>query len=158
MTLTIGPFSVAGNGPGGYAYSTPVTDMGHAVVDHRGYLFAPIDGLYTFTINLEDNIVEIWLGPYAYSGWTRGNANIEAYNSEGPGLSYTAPFSAADYIPIRILGANSNGPGTFSISITAPDGTEIVGSDMASSPYLLQYSCDGSGVICPAYPAWNNES
>ena len=155
MTLTIGPFSVAGNGPGGSAYGTPVPNMGNAVVDHRGYLFAPIDGEYTFYIDLSDNIVEIWLGSYAYSGWNRKNADIEALFTEGV-QSYTATYSAAEYIPIRVLWANSDGPGSFYISITAPDGTEIVGSDMASSPYLLQYSCDLTSE--PGYAAWNSET
>jgi hypothetical protein len=77
----IGPINADGSSPG-YIYSTSVADMGHVVVDHRGYPFAPVDGQYTITIELEDNIVEIWLSTYAYSGWTKANENFasEYYN------------------------------------------------------------------------------
>jgi hypothetical protein len=64
-------------------------------------------------------------------------------------------LSAAQWLPIRIMWANGGGPGIFSISIMAPDGTELIGPDLTSSPYLVQYSCDGTS---PQYPAWNSET
>jgi hypothetical protein len=157
----IGPYDTDNTGPcydnycvAGYIYSTYTQSIGLAAVDHRGYLFAPLEGEYTVTAEQNDNIVLIWLGTDAYSGWTRGNADLES-TYPNPPSSTTVTLSAAQWLPIRVMWANGGGPGTFSISITAPDGTELIGPDMASSPYLVQYSCDGTS---PQYPAWNSET
>jgi hypothetical protein len=125
----------------GYIYSTYTDSMGLVAVDHRGHFFAPIDGDYTFSTGGNDNIVDIWIGPNALSGWTQANANLESLWPNAP-ASVTLTLSAAEWVPIRVFWANGGGPGTFSITIMAPDGTELIGSDMTSSPYLVQYSCD----------------
>jgi hypothetical protein len=75
--------------------------MGTVVVDHRGCLFDPIAGLYTFYIYQSDNIVEIWLCTVAYSGWNQGNYIIEALYTEGV-RSYTT-LRAAEYIDLRVF-------------------------------------------------------
>lgn len=106
-------------------------------------LFAPLDGEYTITAELNDNIVLIWLGTDAYSGWTRGNADLES-TYPNPPSSTTVTLSAAQWLLIRVVWADGGGPGTFSISITALDGTEHIGPDLTNSPYLVQYSCDGT--------------
>lgn len=138
----------------GYVYSTYTSSLGLVTVDHRGYLFAPLDGDYTITINGNDNIVLVWISNLAYSSWTRENADMEA-GYPNPPSSSTVTLSAGQWFPIRVMYANGGGPGSFSIRITAPDGTEIAGSDETSSPFLVQYSCDGT---YPQYPAWNSET
>jgi hypothetical protein len=70
-------------------------------------------------------------------------------------ISKTATYNAGEWVPIRVMWGNVGGDGLFGISITAPDGTEIVGSDIASSLYLVQYSCDGTS---PPYQPWNQET
>ena len=138
----------------GYVYSTYTPSLGIVAVDHRGYLFAPLDGDYTITINGNDNIVLVWIGSLAYSGWTRANAVLESRFPDPP-ASTTVTLTASEWFPIRVMFANEGGPGSFSISITAPDGTEIAGSDESNSPFLVQYSCDGK---YPQYPSWNSET
>ena len=123
-------------------------------VDHRGYLFAPLDGDYTITIGNDDNIVLVWVGPLAYSGWTRANAVLEDDYPKPP-ASTTVTLTAGEWFPIRVMWANGGGPGTLTLRITAPDGTEIAGSDEDASPFLVQYSCDGK---YPQYPPWNSET
>jgi hypothetical protein len=81
----IGPYDTDNTDPcydnycvAGYIYSTYTQSIGLVAVDHRGYLFAPLEGEYTVTAEQNDNIVLIWLGTDAYSGWTRGNADLES--------------------------------------------------------------------------------
>jgi hypothetical protein len=138
----IGPINTDGNSPG-YIYSTSVADMGYLVVDHRGYLFAPHRwSIHHYNWTRRQHCGD-WLGTYAYSDWTKANENLasEYYNIP---TSTTITLSAAEWVAIRVLWVNTSGPGAFAIRITAPDSTELVGPDLASSPYLVQYSCDGS--------------
>jgi hypothetical protein len=92
----------------------------------RGYPFGPLDGEFTITAALNDNIVLIWLGTDAYSGWTRANADLESTYPNDPS-STTVTLSAAQWLPIRVMWADGGGPGIFSISIMAPDGSELIG-------------------------------
>ena len=127
-------------------------------VDHRGYIFAQQTGDYTFTFPTSDEITLLWVGPNAYSGWTRENANV-AQTWDGTGTNtktYSASFVKGKYYPIRILWANSMGPGSFKTSLTAPDGSTILGPEVASSPVLVQFSCDST--TAPPFPAWGSET
>ena len=138
----------------GTVYGTPTQSLGLVVIAHRGYLFAPLDGVYTLTVYNNDNNVLVWTQSDAYSGWTLENAALESRWPNPPnGLPLT--LSAGEWFPIRIMYANGGGPGTFNVSITTHDGTEIAGSDVRQSPYLVQYSCDGA---FPEYPPWNSET
>jgi len=143
----------------GFAYSTPVESLGTVTVAHRGYLFAPLDGEYTFSINEEDNIVLLWTRSIALSGWTRDNADLEKTLPSSSGdstiVSTVLSLNAGELVPIRVMYANGGGSGTFNFSITTPDGTEIAGSGEQHSPFLVQYSCDDN---FPRYPPWNSES
>ena len=128
-------------------------------VAHHGYLFAPLDGDYTFSINEEDNIVLFWTRSIAISGWTRDNGDLEntlPSSSEDSTIASTVlPWNAGELVPIRVMYTNGGYSGTLNPSITTPDGTEIAGSDEQHSRFLLEYSYDGS---LPQYPPWNSES
>jgi hypothetical protein len=102
-------------------------------------------------------MTDFWLGPDAYSGWNRTNVFMELLYPDNA-ISKTATYDAAEWVPIRVMWGNVGGNGAFGISITAPDGTEIVGSDMASSQYLVQYSCDQINYPYPQYQPWNQET
>lgn len=139
-----------------YGY-TP-TDPEHVVVDHRGYLFAQQDGVYTFSNPAADDIVLLWLGSLAYSGWTRSNAVLEQQwsGSQQP-KTFTATLTKGKYYPMRIFFANGGGPGYFKFRLTAPDGTVILGDGaVATTPFLVQFSCDGT--TAPKFPAWGSET
>lgn len=45
-------------------------------LDYRGYLYAAQTGTFTFSVSNVDDIVLVWVGPNAYSGWTRTNAAL----------------------------------------------------------------------------------
>ena len=119
-------------------------------LDHRFYFFAPLTGSYTFTFSGIDDIAILWSQALAQSGWTRSNANLVTTHMpfrDGQG-TYTITLTAQQYLPLRVVFANAQGAAGFQFAITDPNGTRIVDSSASrsSSPYLVQYSCDGTSA------------
>ncbi|CAD0091950.1 unnamed protein product [Aureobasidium vineae] len=127
------------------------------VLNHRGYIFAQVDGDYTFTTSNADDIVFLYLGAAAYKGYSLNNYNAEAVCCSYPGntASATHTLKTGDYLPFRIVFGQQGGPVVFSFTITAPDGTVILDSSTQNSDFIVQFSCDGTSA--PAFPAWGNE-
>jgi hypothetical protein len=114
--------------------------------------------VFTFNFDVPDDAVWMWLGPNAYSGWTRANADVfvgAAYYG-ATAQSFSTTLVEGEYVPLRILFAQAQGGMSFYFSITAPDGTVVLDSNTQDSPYLVQYSCDG--VTGPAFPAFGAET
>jgi hypothetical protein len=128
------------------------------VIDYRGYLYAGQTGTFTVTISAADNLALVWMGPDAYSGWTRSNAMIHVTYTQLPagGTSETYAASAGDYIPLRVMFANGEGPFAYGISVTAPDGSTVLSATSATSPFLVKQSCDGT--TAHPYPAFGQET
>ena len=105
-----------------------------------------------------DNIAMVWVGPKAYYGYTRNNADIvQTYVSTGgQPVQYKATFTAGQYYPFRVMYANGGGPGNFKLSITGPDGKVIIDDKTTSSPSIVQFSCDG--VSAPKFPDFGAET
>ena len=123
-------------------------------IDHRGYLFARENGKYTFQSDDADDIVFIWIGNLAYSGWTRSNANlVDVYPNSA---TFSLTLTEGSYYPLRILFGNAEQIASFNFKISAPDGSIIINSTTVSSPYLVQYACDTE--LAPEYAAWGAES
>ncbi|MCJ1404873.1 hypothetical protein MMC11_008099 [Xylographa trunciseda] len=140
--------TIYGNTPNNYEYVT---------VNHRGYIFAAQSGEHTFSFTSVDNIVMFWLGPKAYSGYTRANADIIQPWVAGASsaVTFKTTFVQGQYYPIRIIFANGGGPGNFKMSVQAPDGTVVVDDATGASKILVQFSCDG--VSAPPFPAFGAE-
>ncbi|KAL9116793.1 MAG: hypothetical protein Q9187_006675, partial [Circinaria calcarea] len=136
----------------GYKPSRPE----YVTVIHRGYVFIPQTGVYTFTAPTPDDFSAIWVGRQSDSGYDRASANIiVVFGSPQTGKPspYKATFNQGDQVPLWITFANGGGPGAFKFSITAPDGTIIVSEDFTKeSPFLLQYSCDSESA--PKFGPW----
>ena len=137
-----------------YGYKPSKPD--YVIVIHRGYLFIPQTGVYTFMAPIPDDFLAIWVGPQPLSGYDRESANIIAIVGNpktGKPSPYKATFNQGDQVPLWITYANGGGPGNFKFSITAPDGTTIVSEDFTKeSPFLLQYSCDNESA--PKFGPW----
>ncbi|KAF7936450.1 uncharacterized protein EAE97_007816 [Botrytis byssoidea] len=127
----------------------------YLVIDNRGYLFALMTGTYTFSTTSADDVFFLWVGANAYSGWTRANADLIATLTY-PSQTFTIDLIEGVYYPMRFLWANGDGPGLFAFSVTAPDGTTILDGNTVASPYVVQFSCDGTSA--PEYPAWGAEN
>ncbi|ODQ50619.1 hypothetical protein SAICODRAFT_46808, partial [Saitoella complicata NRRL Y-17804] len=141
-------------------YGAPARNTDYIALNHRGYLFARQTGTYTFITPDSDDITIFWLGPQAFSGYTRQNANIlQPYNFEGADSHVTAQIDLVEgqYYPFRILYGNGQGNAQFAFNVYAPDGSLIISRDTskAASPYLVQFSCDG--ITAPTYPAFGFE-
>ncbi|KAL5354882.1 hypothetical protein ACLOAV_000973 [Pseudogymnoascus australis] len=128
-------------------------------LNHRGYLHALEGGTYTFTAQRSDEIVLYWIGPKAYSGWTRENADLEdAYGAPTHTqlITFTAELEEGKYYALRIVFANAQGAATENISVVTPNGTVILGADGVPNPYIVQYSCSANDA--PAYPSFGQET
>lgn len=126
-------------------------------LNHVGYLYAEVSGSYTFTFSNVDDIALLWFGSTAYSGWTRDNADMIATDDENDaGATMTYTLTEEEYLPFRIVFGQAQGPVDFYFTVAAPDGTIILDSDTENSPYLVQYSCDGT--TAPAFPAFGSET
>lgn len=135
-------------------YGNRLASQEYVAVNHRGYVFAQQAGEYTFSLPACDDTAQLWVGPNAYRGYRRNNANIVP---TAAGQVYKITFEAGKYYPIRMLYANGQGPGSFSFKLTAPDGTVVIGdSTTADSPFLVQYSCDRT--TAPPFPPFGSES
>lgn len=142
------------------------------VLNHRGYvsckkdsesglcsvlteyqIFAQVAGTYTFTLSNPDDIVFLWLGANAQSGWNRDNA--AAYAPLSGYATTTHTLEAGEYLPFRIFFGQQGGPVRFAFSIQAPDGTTILDNSTSESDFIVQYSCDETSA--PRYPAFGRE-
>lgn len=136
--------------------SSETFSSNYFTLNHVGYLFAEVDGTYTFSFSGVDDIALLWLGNYAYSGWTRDNAHLSAVYGVDREATTTYTLEAEEYLAFRIVFGQAQGAAVFQFSVTAPDGTVILDSSTEDSPYLIQYSCDGT--TAPAFPAFGSET
>lgn len=155
MTSTLGGIDTTSNPITLYG-STQTFPLTYFALNHRGYIFAEVTGTYTFSLSVPDDISMMWVGPTAYSGWTRANANVLNYYGSGATRTYQMDLLEGEYYALRIMFGQAQGGAIFAASITAPDGTVILDSDSSPSPYLIQYSCDG--ILAPEYPAFGSET
>ncbi|KAI2624278.1 GLEYA domain-containing protein [Hypoxylon sp. NC1633] len=152
---TIGGIYTAGPGDISVYGSSQQFPGDDFALNHRGYLFAPETGTYTITVPGADDVLFVWWGPVARSGWTRANANLVlAYGT--PSTSRTVDLVAGQYLPLRMVYGQDGGLANFQISVAAPDGTVFIDSNTANSPYVVRFSCDGTSA--PPYVDWGSES
>lgn len=131
-------------------------DSTYIALDHRGYIYAEQSGNYTFSSTYVDDMLLFWAGPIAYSGWNGDNYDAWQYFPVTASATYTMELLSGQYFPIRLLYVNAETNSDLSITITAPDGTEIISSNSTGSPYIVQSSCDTTSA--PPYPPFGQES
>lgn len=121
-----------------------------ATVIHQGFFLAPETGDYTFSFGQADDVVLLWLGQTAYSGWTRQNADVErTYLAAGGGQTQTTKtLQKGRYYPMRVAWADQGGGVGMSLTISAPDGTVLSSDD---GGYFRTKACDGSYGDFPLY-------
>lgn len=114
---------------------------------YRGYIYAYATGFYTFTIpTAVDDRLFVWVGPYAQSGYTGSNYNLEtSYVDRNPlsTLSYSYFATAGQYVPYLAMFAQVTGLYYYYLEITGPDGTTLMAADgkTAISKYLVLAPC-----------------
>lgn len=121
-----------------------------ATVIHQGFLLAPETGNYTFVFGQADDIVLVWLGKNAFSGWTRANADIERTYIPPPGDETRTMrlLEQGTYYPVRVAWGDKGGNVAMSVKIIAPDGDELTGKE---GGYFRTEACDGSYDKFPPY-------
>lgn len=141
--------SIYGHSPKNYEFTA---------VNHKGYLYAPVSGNYTFSIPKADGIAILWVGSSAKFNWTRGSASLTQIHPEIPTNVYIATFAAGEYVEVRVVWGNGGDNGNFGLEVTGPGGLAYVQSNKVSS-FLLQFSCDDDegGKAAPRWNDWGNE-
>jgi hypothetical protein len=66
-------------------YDGIVIPSDYFALNHQGYIYPDVTGLYTFTSRNADDLTLFWIGTEAYSGWTRSNRDI--YQAFGSGTN-----------------------------------------------------------------------
>lgn len=156
VTNSLGGFDYPENPNGVTIYGQcTLSSSAFFTLNQRGYIYAQESGAYTFSASNIDDIVELWIGSTAYSGWTRANANLDQaiFQSAQP---FTITLTAGQYYPVRIVFGQAQGAAAFDMTVTAPDGSVFLGPDSGASPYLISYSCDGT--TAPAFPTFGQET
>ncbi|TIA36916.1 hypothetical protein D6C78_05090 [Aureobasidium pullulans] len=123
------------------------------VLNHHEYIFAQVDGDYTFTIPHIDDITFLYLGDDSIRGYGLNDLDAKAVCCDAPAnsASVTYTLTTGQYLPFRLVFGQQGRPVVFSFSITAPDGTVILDAGTQDSKFVVQYSCDGT--TAPALPA-----
>ena len=127
------------------------------VLNHRGYIFAEMNGEYTFTTSDVDDITYLYLGDAALKGYDRTNyaAKLVCCDPSLTSASATYALKTGDYLPFRVVFGQQGGPVAFTFSVTAPDGSVVLDAGTQGSEFVVQYSCDGDAA--PKFPAWGQE-
>lgn len=131
-----------------YADTTQSFPTQNITLIHRGFLYARTAGIYTFTSTNPDDIILLWVGQNAVSGFTRANANIvKSYPATT--TTYTVAAVVGQYIPFRVQWANGGVPGFLGFQITNPANQVLINN--AGSTDIVTGACDGS---TPVFPQW----
>jgi hypothetical protein len=136
----------------GFYNVTPTYSCSQFSINHRGYMYVHTTGLWRFTISAVDDAVIMWVGANATQGWNKPNAIMSLYFSYGPGApsgQVALQLTAGQYMPFRIVYGQAVGGAAFGMSVTDPNGYELLNSNTPSSPYLVRYSCDRTTTPFP---------
>jgi len=152
ITKSLGISDYASKG----VYGSRPNNPEYMVINHKGYVCAQTAGVYTFNFPACDDTGVLWVGPGAYKGYTRANANALRFWGDVSPRTVTYTATAGEYIPVRIMVANTGGIGSFSFTITGPDGKVIIDDKTQSCPFIVQYSCDKT--TAPRFAAFGAES
>jgi hypothetical protein len=159
-TSSVGGIFESGNQVNGPIYgSSDSLELDYFALNHRGYLYSCLEGVYRIDVTYSNDAVDLWIGAKAYAGWTESNADAKARYNQPDHIAGQASFSfsvpADSYIPIRFVFGQAQYGGGFRFTITAPNGQVIVSDEPTDSPYVVRYSCDG--VSAPVYPPFGRE-
>lgn len=133
------------------------------VLDHRAYIYVPVDGNYTVHTGLHgaaiDDAVFFWTGDAALEGYSRGNALVCASFNTGYGITSTTFAAKAGYLPFRALFAQGDGGSGLTMSIVDPNGKTILESGYRSTElgdFIAHPRCSMTGRS-QSFPNWGIE-
>jgi len=131
------------------------------IIDHRLYLHPLFPGVYTFSVSVADDLLALWLGPNAVSGFSIDNVAFkwEWASQPWPNFQYTvSPSAVGTFIPMRVLWANNGGRGALGVSLKDPNGLEILGANTDVSDQIV-WRCVLMGANqAPIWIDWETES
>jgi hypothetical protein len=130
------------------------SDVSNSILQHVGYFHPTKAGTYSFEPNSADEVVYLWFGDNAKSGFSETNANLVAVaNDDGLGQgTYEYNVQESDvggYVPFRLLWINTQTCGQFSMIVNDPDGVQIVSRGLESTDEF-GYDC-GADTVAPPF-------
>lgn len=155
---TIGGFSGTASADSAYVpfYNSAVAfNQSYFVLNHRWYLHAPSTGTYTVSIPAVNDIAFLYAGNNAYSNYSRASSNSTA-TASAP-VTYTLQATEGEYVPMRLIYAQATDAYSLGFTLTAPDGTVLLGPSSAASAAVVQYGCNGYAGDAPPFPAFGSE-
>lgn len=133
------------------------------VQQYTAYIYAATAGNYVFRTYPVDDLLLLWTGTKARTGWTRNNADLVRYYEDNTrsfvaaDAAFTVTLAAGAYLPFRVMYTNAELYATFDVEVYDPTGTKIFGNDTAvANAQIVQYSCDG--VAAPAFLPFGAET
>ncbi|CAO1625000.1 unnamed protein product [Sympodiomycopsis kandeliae] len=118
-----------------FGSSKSVPNAGFSMLS-KFYFKAPTTGTYTFMVDGSDDVVRLWLGDKAKTGWSSSNSDILAGCVV---KSIPVLLEAGSLTPVRLSWINAAGPGRFSLKVFDPNGVSV---DVKTN--FVQKGCDGS--------------
>ncbi|KAK6499076.1 hypothetical protein TWF481_011645 [Arthrobotrys musiformis] len=126
-------------------------------ISYRSFIYAPKTGVYKFSIPYVDNLLGMWIGDKALSGWSNSNADADPHLGVGSGTAtFERSFTAGEYVPFRMMWLNTGGPGGYDFDVTDPAGDEVYVQNRVASLLWVRTSCDPS-ITLPQFPPYGNE-
>jgi hypothetical protein len=113
--------------------------------NHETYLFSALAGTYKIRILDSDDIVLVWLGDKAYSGYERDNADLATGTRE-----VEITLEQGQYFPLRVLYINAQGAYRFTMEIEDPAGNIIADMTGLDSDYFVDNTCEDDNT--PDFP------
>ncbi|KOS16983.1 Flocculation protein FLO9 [Escovopsis weberi] len=149
---SIGGINIAGGRNVAIYGSTKPLWSSYFTLNHRGYIYSPQAGVYTFTASGIDDALFLWVGSElvggAWTNWTRANADALGTFNRSPGfVTWETNLLQGEYYAMRFVFAQAQGAAVFSLTITAPDGSVFLGPNTPASPYLITRDCDNYWAV-----------
>lgn len=104
--------------------------------------------------SVADDIAMFWIGNYAYSGWSRSNADAIALQDKA--ITFQFNLDKGTYTALRFIYANGGGTSGDTVTITDPFGNIVLSGSTAASPHIVQYACDDK-FLAPKFEPFQTE-
>jgi hypothetical protein len=154
----IGEYSDDQNTAVVYGKTVSINLLRVLALNHVFYIFAGHGtGYYYINLPQADDVSLLWVGPNALSGYTRANAQLlQSWSAPAP-ATIGFYLTANTYTPVRVWFANGGGIGGFQLTVSAPDGAQILQTTPNQdagfmNPDVVMFPCDSSkGARFPAF-------
>lgn len=134
------------------------TVTGKTIIDHRGYIVPNKTGTYRVQVPESDGHTWVWVGDEAVNSFSNSTAKIYRSKQNGGTRSTydLAVESTEKAIPFRVMWINVYGAGQMKVTVTDPEGVEILGGQTLKNDQIIS-SCTNNNGVAPPWIPWERE-